>query len=288
MSRRPPRVAIAAALAVVLAGCTAARTVYNHLDWWASWQLGKFVDLDGPQEALFESGFQPLWDWHRSTQLTLYAADLRELARAANEPLSSEQVADFLQRATAHSWRVLDEAMPATVRLLQSLDDAQVREMVERLDERREDRAEEAREMTLEELADEAAHDMRDSLKTWLGRLTPEQNERVARWAAERRYDPALEGAYQEAWLDAYADLLASRARPDFGERLRAFFREPPVTLRAAVVQKRDANRRLWIRFMSELSAGLSERQRKHLRHELRELAELLDELAAEQRGRKE
>lgn len=288
MSRRPLRIAIVAALAAVVAGCAATKTIYNHLDWWASWQLGKFVELDGPQEQLFDEGFQPLWDWHRSTQLARYAADLRDLARAAEGPMTPEQIGDFMQRATAHSWRVLDEALPATVRLLRSLDDAQVQEMVERLNERREDREEEAREMSLDELADDAAHDMRDTLRQWLGRLAPEQNDRVERWAKERRYDPALEGAYQKAWMDAYADLLAARARPDFGERLRAFFREPSVPHRPAIVQKRDGNRRLWIQFMSELSATLSERQRKHLRHELRELAEKLDELAAEQRQRKD
>ena len=60
--------------------CSTARLAYNNLDRLVAWQGGSYLGLDRTQRAQLREDFRPLWDWHRATQLPLYAVDLQELA----------------------------------------------------------------------------------------------------------------------------------------------------------------------------------------------------------------
>ena len=89
---------------------------YNRLDWIASWQLGRFVDLDPEQEKLFGQRFKAFWSWHRTTQLNLYVKDLRELAARVDQPLAAAEVEHYLHLSQEHAGRVLQEVVPDTAR----------------------------------------------------------------------------------------------------------------------------------------------------------------------------
>ena len=274
---RTLRVAAALAAIALLGSCSSTQFAYNRLDWLAAWQVGKYVDLEGPSKARFDEGFTALWQWHRSTQLSAYAGDLRELAEASQHVLVREQIAGYLQRLSDHGARLLDEALPPMAGVLAALDDAQVRELLANMAEQRaEDNAEDAA-----RTPGDYARTTTKSLRRWFGALTDEQAALVREWAATRRDDPALWQRYGEQWGELFGHTLAARAAPDFAAQLRVVFREPPLADRAAVRALSDHNRANYIDLLAKLSPTLSEAQRRHARNKLVALAEDLEELAA-------
>lgn len=272
--------------ALLLGACSALKLGYNHLDWLVEWRLGRYVDLQPPQKELFDRGFRDLWNWHRGTQLSLYADDLRELAQAAAQPLSPEQVEAYLTRATGHAARALREAVPDTARILQTFSDQQVTELLESLAKRRREQAKEEEGLDRADLIERAGEQMNKNLKRWLGPLSTEQKNRVAQWARSRQYANGIWHQYQEAWAEAFTAVLAHRGAPDFTARLEELFRETKVPYGETMARMQAHNRRLFIEMMSELSGMLSAAQRGHLQAKLRELADDLEELAAQKPDR--
>lgn len=267
---------------LAVAGCASVKFGYNRLDWIASWQLGRFVDLDPEQEKLFGQRFKVFWSWHRTTQLSLYVKDLRELAGRIDQPLAAAEVEQYLDLSQDHAARVLQEIVPDTARVLRTFDDAQVGELLANMAEKRRDRAEESADMTAEELREEAREQMARSLKRWIGPLTRDQQRRIRDWASERQYAGTVWHQYQEAWASAFTETLAHRQASDFEQRLSVLFDHGRVPYSDEMEQVQQHNRKLWVGLMADLSASLDRRQREHLRERLIDLAGDLEELAAQ------
>lgn len=281
--RLTPLRAVAVAFTLLaVAGCASVKFGYNRLDWIASWQLGRFVDLDPEQEKLFGQRFKAFWSWHRTTQLSLYVKDLRELAGRIDQPLAAAEVEQYLNLSQDHAARVLQEIVPDTARVLRTFDDAQVGELLANMAEKRRERAEESAGMTAEELREEALEQMVRSLKRWIGPLTRDQERRIRDWASERQYAGTVWHQYQEAWASAFTETLAHRQAPDFEQRLSVLFDHGRVPYSDEMEKVQQHNRKLWIGLMADLSASLDRRQREHLRERLTELAGDLEELAAQ------
>lgn len=265
---------------IALAACSALKLSYNRLDWIAAWQVDRFVELGPPQKQLFEEGFRDFWQWHRGTQLDVYARDIREVAAALERPLTPARVEEYLDRSQAHLARTLQELVPDTAHVLQTFDEAQVRELVDNLARRRRERTEESEGMTTEELRADAEDRMVRNLKRWTGPLTREQRNRIRRWAAERAYAGTIWLQYQEAWAGAFTEVLQHRREPGFEARLAQLFGHGRVPYDADMAKVQAHNRQAWIAVMADLTAMLTPEQRRHAQERLRELAADLEELS--------
>ncbi len=263
-----------------LAGCSALKFGYNRADWLASWELAHFVDLQREQKQLFDERFRDLWRWHRSTQLALYASDLRTLAAALDQPLSAEQVEQVLKQTQGHVDRTVEQALPDTARVLQTLDDKQVQTLLAEMAERRGERAADRAELTEEERRAEGLKRMQRGLKRWIGSLTREQERRLKGWSRERVDSTALWQRYEETWAAVFAEVLARRRDPDFPARLATLFDDAGVAGYDEVERVEQRNRAAWVALMADLSAGLESRQRERLRRQIGDLAGELEELA--------
>jgi Family of unknown function (DUF6279) len=281
VKRRARWLGLAAALAL-LASCSTAKFAYNRLDWLVAWEVGKVVELEGPSKQLFEVGFDSLWQWHRGTQLSAYARDLREIADAIGKPVSGEQLRAWWERGAAHGRRLLDEAMPPSARVLQALDDAQVREMLKKMTEQRREETADELERTAEETRVEMARSRSKGLRRWLGPLSEKQEGLVREWAAARRSEPVLWQHYSEQWEQAFAATLATRGDPGFEQRVRDVFERPTLPDSEAVRALNEHNKDTFLQLLVRLAPTLSETQRRHFRKKLIGLAEDLEELAAQ------
>lgn len=279
--KRARLLAATAALAL-LASCSATKLAYNRLDWLVAWEIDKVVELEGPSQQLFKAGFTSLWQWHRNTQLQAYARDLREIADAAGQPMTEEQLRGWWERGAAHGRRLLDEAMPPSARVLQALDDAQVRQMLEKMSEQRREETADELERSPEETREEMARSRSRGLRRWLGPLSDAQEGLVGEWAAARRSDPVLWQRYGEHWEQAFAATLATRSQPGFEQRVRDVFDRPELPDSEAARALNEHNRDTFLRLLARLAPTLSEQQRRHFRKKLVGLAEDLEELAAQ------
>jgi hypothetical protein len=285
---KPVRWATAALAVALLTSCSTTKLVYNRLDWLVSWEIGKYVELEGRSKLLFESGFTELWHWHRSTQLAAYAKDLREIADAAQGPVDEAQLRGWFDRADVHAGRLFDEALPPTAQVLQSLDDAQVAGMLERMAEQRKEEAEDEAEQTPEEALEHRVRGTTRGLRRWLGSVTEAQKGLVRDWAASRRDNPEIWRRYGESWSRAFEQALAARAEPGFEARLRKLFTEADLPEAPEVEAINAHNRDAFIGFLTRLAPTLDAKQRRRFHSALTALAEDLEELAAQAKGARE
>lgn len=282
--KRTGRLAAVLAAIALLASCSATKLAYNRLDWLVAWEIGKYVDLDGPGKVRFKEGFASLWRWHRRTQLAAYAADLRELAGAVTGPLTREQIEGYRQRANEHGERLVAEALPAAAGVLAALSDRQVAGLLGKMAEQRAEETGEDAERTPKQTRELYARNATRGLKRWLGSATDAQSALVREWAAARRDDPALWQRYGEQWAQALEGTLAARAEPGFEARLRAVLDDPALPDRDAVRELTEHNRRAYVDLLAALSPTLTEAQRRHLRERLLDLAEDFEDLTGQRR----
>lgn len=276
------RALIVALSLLLLPGCSTIKLAYNNLDTLANWAADDAVDFSDLQEAQFDSEFAELWRWHRTTQLARYAADLRDLAGQSAQPVSVEQAQAFALRANRHSLQLFEAALPAAARLLATLDEQQIERLLSRLREQRSEQLKERAAMTVEDWREAARKDMHKALKDWVGPLDDAQTRRVAQWASQRQAEPQQWLEYQAAWEDVFHALLRTRTSPDFEQRLRAHFDESKDLRNEALDRAAERDRAQWFALMRDLSALLTPKQRARFQERLTDLADDLEELAAE------
>ena len=134
-------------------------------------------------------------------------------------------------------------------------------------------------EPSAEDIVRERSTRLRERIENWIGRLTPAQRDIVDRWAREvrSRSDDSLES--RRRWQAAMADLLArTDLAPDaFRRELEAMFVAPERHWTPGYAQAFRDNRARAAQALSELSASLTDAQRRHLQREVSSFATELD-----------
>lgn len=262
-------------------GCsTATRFGYNHLDWFAKREIGKYFDMTAEQEDWFEPRFDTLWQWHRREQLPLYARDLRQLAEQARAPLSRDAIEQALAMVEAHINEALRRATDDTVTMLSMLNDDQVAAVLERIDKNIEDAAEELAKQDAIERREAAAKRVRKWMEERYGRLSREQRNLIDAWAGEREYSPEAWLARSRQWREALAEALDQRQSSGFAERVTYLLFDDTALVPEPLEAERMRNRHRWLDLAAEISAMTSQRQRDHLVEYISDFAEDFEALA--------
>lgn len=197
---------LALSLALLATGCSNTRMGYNFADWWASWQVRKYVSLDRSQRQLLRQHLNSLHAWHRETQLPIYADFMEQsldlLER--NEALTESDLQALIDEALA-LWQVLMErAIAPTTELLAGLSDRQAQELVNNIREAQKDWLEDDDDRT-------PAERVTEQTERWLGEVTDSQREWIDRWG--EHFTPGTEHRRdsQARWLQQLEQVLAKR-----------------------------------------------------------------------------
>lgn len=266
---------------LLLAGCSTTRLAYDHLDTFLRWQATDYVDLTPAQKRNLDAEIRSWWAWHRSTQLPLYAVELRRLAAEAQAGPVTRARLEALGDTIEGWWiATATQAAPGFARLNAELDDAQIAGEVRRIGKEADRRASKRLRHGDEDRRREAAEEMDDRLEQWLGSTSAAQEALVRQWAAGLRLTSAAQFQQRRAQLDQYAALLAGRAQPGFERRMRDYLvtNHDDAELRA---QEREERLR-WFQLLADMSGTLSAEQRQHLVRRLIGFAEDFEALAAE------
>jgi hypothetical protein len=116
-------------LLMLLQGCTLVKLSYNQADTLMYWRLDSYADFTSEQSPRVKEGLTNFHDWHRRTQLPVYANLLRDLRPQLAEPLSAAQaclVFDQLRHALDST---LDPAHWTLLWLAGELSDEQLRHL---------------------------------------------------------------------------------------------------------------------------------------------------------------
>ncbi|AMO54910.1 hypothetical protein GZ77_25380 [Endozoicomonas montiporae] len=241
--------------------------VYDNLDWLVHWYVDDYVTLTPTQKQDFDRRFSQLQQWHKNSELQEYQLWLESIRdQLMNKELSRH---DILVSVRSHRmksltfWqRLVSEAEPHLLQLLDQLSDQQQQELTENIRKqllKRYDRREALGRKGWER--DKVAR-MEKGLKPWVGKLGREQKKLLMNWAVELHN---LDQQNREFRLDWLARLTELRALPLSQRRGKfAMLVVNPDHFRTTDhLQKLDENRELTDRVIAEVIALLSQRQNK-------------------------
>lgn len=266
--------AVLAAVVGLQACSLATRFAYNHADWLVQREIEKFVELTAQQEASFEHWFAQQWAWHRSTQLPDYARFLRSAAVAVAGPLSTEQIAAFMQQLDAFGELVETRIAAGVIDFCAELNPDQVQELAQSLVESEQEFYEDYVQAPEAERRQDTAKRMRGTLRKRYGRLSDAQEKLVADWAQQRRDLAPLWHQRQQQWRAQWLLLLEERQSADFAERAEQLLFNSERDWPAELQQGAAENLRLWNQLLSDVHNISSDKQRQSLAQQLLDYAE--------------
>jgi hypothetical protein len=272
------RIAIATGLALLMllgAGCSRIGLVYNRLDTLAHFQIGRYVDLDPQQRADFDTRFDATWAWHRRSQLPLYAAELRQLAKTVTAPMSVQQVEQLGQRWREHADLTTRESLKVAAPTLAALSDQQVGELLAAVEKRAAQEKKKLQKLDDAEWREFRVKQATDRLDEWTDAVTPQQRERIVLWASQQKRPPADPQASRRK---QFAELLKTRREPGFEQRLQTYAFEP---FTGEIAEMNEPQTQASRQLLADLSGLLTAQQRAYLRDRFTDMAAQMDQLVA-------
>ena len=268
-------------LALLLGGCTT-RFFYDRIDALVVWRLGSFVTLTDEQNQALKADIQAHLDDVRVNDMTRVAAFIDEVAREFEAgPVTAEQLDARWQEVMTVYDEVMLGMVPLTERFLRDLSEEQVDEFFSRLDEANDEMYEEFLGRTADERDKARNKSAVRGVENFTGRLSKEQKLLVTD-SLERMDDASDEWVvYQRQWRTQFRELVVeSPEGAEYTARLTRLMVYPRSLHSAEYRRRVDGNRAIFNAMFSELSQGLTDKQRRKAVKKLDGYVEFLQNLA--------
>lgn len=278
-SRLVPVVLLAAALAAP--GCSRVQFAYGQAERVAAWTLESYLPLDDRQSEALSRQLADFKQWHCRTQVTGYAAWLRQSGAELREGLTPALVEARFANVRHFGRLMAEEASPRLAGLARSLTDRQIEELARSMEKSNRKFRREFVDAAYPEVAAARAARTRDRLEFWSGPLTREQRQVVERWSAGLQPSQAEVLASRERWQKGLRDALVRRDDP---ERLRArlydLMAEPERWYTPALLATLEGNRARTFAMIAEVSALMTDAQRRRVAEKTAAMAAEFDAVA--------
>ncbi len=268
---------IVAVLALLLAGCSSTTFVYNRLDFFVPWYVGKYVHLDHDQKQELRVLLEPFLEWHREEELPAYLALLDRAELELEQPVTAAQL-EALGEALQEAWsRIESRGLEWMIALAEGLSEEQLAEFMAELRDKQADYEEEDLGRDDEEYRKDARENLEEQLEDLLGRIDADQeallDEAASKlWRADRTWL-----AERARWLDRLEQIL--QREPGWKDELRRAIAGREAYNSAEYLETYEHNAAVLYAVIAEVLNSRSERQEKHLRREIEDLREDLSRL---------
>jgi hypothetical protein len=270
----------AAGIALGLAGCGLG-IVYPRLDRVVGFYVQGLVTLDTAQATALKRTLAGNLEWHRSSELTRYAAFLRDLAGAIEDGAGQRDWLAASRRTEEYFRDIFEQAAPGYTALAVTFTDAQVAELLANLAREDEETWREFVERTPQQRDARREKSLSRAMERFTGPLTAAQRASVRAHVAS---SPSFMPEWREnrrLWRAALAEALARRGSgAEFETRMFVLIARPDdlwtPQYRAAVERRRESLTEL----MAAIAGTLTPQQRAAARRQLLALAEEVQGLA--------
>ncbi len=183
------RSALAMAAVLALSACSAVKLGYNNSASIAHTYLVNKIDFEPQQEALLKTSLTSLVAWHRQHELPILADALKNAREVlapsdgAMAPVSVEQLREVNQVLRDSLRRTAEQVAPAMARSLLGLYPNQVQDIQRQLDKSNDDYRKDRLATDPEQQWIDNAKRTVSRFERWLGKLSPNQRERIEQWA---------------------------------------------------------------------------------------------------------
>jgi hypothetical protein len=120
-------------LATTLLGCSTVRFAYNQGDTLTYWWLDDHIGFNQVQEPLIRSSLERHFWWHRTEQLPEISGSLQRAQKKLQDPISKSEFLILRSEFQKHTYKIADEIIPDTAKLLISLDASQIESIQKRI-----------------------------------------------------------------------------------------------------------------------------------------------------------
>jgi Family of unknown function (DUF6279) len=186
------RMVVAVCAALLLAGCSSLQFAYNAAPELTYWWLDGFVDFTNDQKPQVRADIQSFYSWHRSQQLGLYITWLERAQTMAVRNIQADEVCALLDDALDSLDAVAKELEPRAVRLLLSVEPAQVEQLQKQFNKKNRDWRKEWLMGTPEELLDTRTEKGVEQAEKFYGRLDAPQKQLLRSLAKNSGFDPRM------------------------------------------------------------------------------------------------
>jgi len=272
--------AVLIACLLCLTGCSGTTMVYNRLDTILAWYLDDYVELNAPQEQQLDNTLRPFLSWHRQQELPVYVGILDKIDADLDQPITPRDIEAIYTDVEVAWLRLEEESLGWLLELGATLTDAQVEEFFAYLQEKQQEYEEKYLSRTETEYREESYDSFADNLGDYLGRLTPQQRERLqgAVDALERSDEIWLKE--RAAWLERLAEVM--QRQPGWQEQVRTMLAQRSETLSPQYQQIFDHNLEVIFGAVAGVLNTRTETQDRRLRKKLGGLRDDLQTLIAQ------
>jgi len=278
---RIARIASSVALAALLGGCAMVRIAYDNAEPLVRYTAHDYFDLDEGQSGQFRKRLLQFHDWHRRTELPIYADLLRTAAKRGADGVSREDLTWAAEALRARYRVIITKAVEDAGPILVTLTPPQIVELEKRLakanakyageflsgDERKRHRAQLKR--------------LLNRFSDWTGPLTDEQEERIERFVKAHAPTTAMRFENRKRWQrEAVALIRQYRSPPALVPRLTDIFTQPAAHRTpefSATLARWEAD---LIDLVLDIERTLSAAQRAHVLRRMERYAEDFEALS--------
>jgi hypothetical protein len=277
---RPWVILLAACL--LLTGCSAARIVYNQLDWVIVWYLNGYFSLNEQQEDQLRESVSRNLEWHRKTQLPEYAKFARKLDQDLHGVMTKEDLDQYYATMIELWDAFMVQSMPDVSAFFLSLDQEQIDEFIENLEENNQELWDDFAGETPAERTERRGKQAIKGFKRAIGRLSDDQKELVLSYTRNMHDVSGEWMASRRAWQADFHSLLRNRPpEPEFNERLFVLMMQPNQQDDEDYRVKVEENRAMVFSMFLALIDSLDDQQRNRLSKRLLQFSRDFELLAA-------
>ncbi len=186
------RLCVALCACWMLAGCSTLQFAYNSAPELTYWWLDGFLDFNAEQKPQVRADIQSMFAWHRSQQLGLYITWLERAQTLAARNIQAEEVCALFDEAMDSLDNVAKELEPRAVRLLLTIDAAQVEQLQKQYNKKNRDWRKEWLSGTPDELLDTRTDKGVELAEKFYGRLDSSQKQLLRQLAKNSGFDPRM------------------------------------------------------------------------------------------------
>jgi Family of unknown function (DUF6279) len=277
--------ALLLAVCAPLASCSATRIAYDNAHTALRFMASSYLELDDAQAEDLRQRIVRFHQWHRASELPVYAALLRSASARAAKGITAEDVAWGLASVRARYRRLAVKAAEDAAPVLATLASAQVAALERRFAENNEKYAKKFLAADDAKRRGAQAKRMLDHFRDFAGQLTPDQEARIERFALAHERHVFLRFEDRRRWQQQAVAVLAQRHGARELGRALAETVEKPELRRSEEFIRED---RRWdedlARLIVDLDRSLSAEQRARVVQRLAGYAEDFAALAGEKK----
>ena len=248
-----------------------AALAYGNLGPMLTWMIDEYVDIDGSREDWVRGRVDRVVAWHRAEELPRFRAFFESVLAKSEAPFKVEDIAAHYRDVRASYYRTMEQVIPDTAEFFATLSPEDVAQMERKFAEENQKFVKESVRGTPEDRQERRVKRFLGHLESWVGSLETAQRALVIeRYHELTDYSEQLLGERRYRQTEILALVRSKPPRPQMEAGLRRIlvetdsWRNPDY---ARKLRERDLKVHTMI---ADLSATMSERQRKTLQKRIR------------------